>query len=104
MVKKSHNKRKLYFNYLTLENLNTYKVERERNAIVSLKEALENKNFYGPVKVDIHFLECQSYRYVFICNLKKFGISTANTILFAQYYEGCHGNRYFMWHQSPNSD
>ena len=60
-----------------------YKVEQERNAIVSLKEALEDKNFYKPVSVDIHFLECQSYQYIFICNLKC-GIPIANTILFAQ--------------------
>ena len=33
-----------------------------------------------------------------------FGIPIANTILFTQYYEGSHGNRYFMWHEYPNSD
>ena len=66
--------KKAIFQFLTLENLNTFKVERERNAIVSLKEALEDKKFYEPVSVDIHFPERQSYRYVFIRNLKKCGI------------------------------
>ena len=36
--------------------------------------------------------------------LKKCGILIANTILFAQYYEGSHGNRYFMWRENPDSD
>ena len=36
--------------------------------------------------------------------LKKCGILIANTILFAQYYEGSHGNRYFMWREKPDSD
>ena len=81
-----------------------YKVERERNATVSLKGGLEDKNFYEPVSVHIHFLERRSYRYVFIRNLKKFGIPIANTNLFAQYYEGSHGNRYFMRRENPDSD
>ena len=96
--------KKAIFQFLTLENLNTFKVERERNAIVSLKEALEDKNFYEPVRVDIHFPERRSYRYVFIRNLRKCGIPIANAILFAQYYEGSQGNRYFMWRENPNSD
>ena len=33
-----------------------------------------------------------------------FGIPIANTILFAQYYEGSHGNRYFMWREKHDSD
>ena len=66
--------KKAIFQFPTLENSNTFKVERERNAIVSLKEALEDKKFYEPVSVDIHFPERQSYRYVFIRNLKKCGI------------------------------
>ena len=49
-----------------LPTYTTYKVKRERNAIVSLKEALEDKNFYEPVSVDIYFPERRSYRYVFI--------------------------------------
>ena len=84
------------FQLPTLENLNTYKVEQERNATVSLKEALEDKNPYEPVSVDIYFPERRSYRYVFIRNLKKCGIPIANTILFAQFYEGSYGNEYFM--------
>ena len=96
--------KKAIFQFLTLENLNTFKVERERNAIVSLKEALEDKNFYEPVSVDIHFPERRSYRYVFIRNLKKCGIPIANAILFAQYYEGSQDSRYFMWRENPNSD
>ena len=60
--------KKAIFQLPTLENLNTYKVKRERNAIVSLKEALKDKNFDEPVSVDIYFLERRSYRYVFICS------------------------------------
>ena len=66
--------KKTIFQLPRLESLNTYKVERERNAIVSLKEALEDKSFYQPASVDIYFPECRSYRYVFIRNLKKCGI------------------------------
>ena len=36
--------------------------------------------------------------------LKKCGIPNANTILFAQYYEGSHGNRCFTWRENPDSD
>ena len=36
--------------------------------------------------------------------LKKCGIPIANTILFAQYYEGSHGNRCFIWRENPDSD
>ena len=60
--------KKAIFQLPILENLNTYKVKRERNAIVSLKEALKDKNFDEPVSVDIYFLERRSYRYVFICS------------------------------------
>ena len=95
--------KKAIFQLPTLENLNRY-AEQERNAIVSLKEALEDKNLYKPVSVDIHFLECQSYQYTLICNLKKCGIPIANTIILAQYYEGSHGNRYFLLHENPDSD
>ena len=66
--------KKAIFQLPRLENLNTYKVERERNAIASLKEALEDKNFYEPANVDIYFQERRSYWYVFIRNLKKCGI------------------------------
>ena len=60
-MKSNRNTRKLYSITYT-----TYKVKRERNAVVSLKEALEDKNFYEPVSVDIYFPERRSYRYVFI--------------------------------------
>ena len=53
--------KKAIFQLPRLENLNTYKVERERNAIASLKEALEDKNFYEPANVDIYFQERRSY-------------------------------------------
>ena len=96
--------KKAIFRLPTIENLNTYKVERERNAIVSLKEALKDKNFYKPVSVDIHFPERRSYRYVFIRNRKNCGIPIVNTILFAKYYEGSHGNRYFMWREKTDAD
>ena len=66
--------KKAIFQLPRLENLNTYKVERERNAIASLKEALEDKNFYEPANVDIYLTERRSDRYVFIRNLKKCGI------------------------------
>ena len=74
------------------------KVEWERNTILRLKEVLKDNNFYEPVSVDIHFPEHQNNWYVFICNLKKFGIPIANAILFAQYYEGSDGRRYLRWH------
>ena len=45
-----------------------YKVKRERNAIVSLNEALKDQNFDEQVSVDIYFPESRSYRYVFICS------------------------------------
>ena len=45
------------FQLHTLETLNKYKVGRERNSIVSLKKALEDKNFHEPVSADIHFPE-----------------------------------------------
>ena len=80
------------------------KVEWERNTILRLKEVLKDNNFYEPVSVDIHFPEHQNNWYVFICNLKKFGIPIANTILFAQYYEGSDGRRYLRWHKNPDSD
>ena len=60
--------KKAIFQLPTLENLNTYKAKRERNAIVSLNEALKDKNFDVPVSVDIYFPERRSYRYVFICS------------------------------------
>ena len=53
--------KKVIFQLPRLENLNTYKVERERNAIASLKEALEDENFYEPANVDIYFQERRSY-------------------------------------------
>ena len=36
--------------------------------------------------------------------LKKCGIPIPNTILFAQYYEGSHGNRHFIWRENLDSD
>ena len=95
--------KKAVFQLHTLETLNKYKVGRERNSIVSLKKALEDKNFHEPVSADIHFPERWGYRYVFICNIKNFGIPIANNILFAQYYERSHSSSYFMWRESPDS-
>ena len=65
--------KKALFQLPSLESFTTHKVDHERNAIKSLTEILEDKDFYEPVCVDIHFPERRSYRYVFVRNLKKFG-------------------------------
>lgn len=66
---------------LEVSNFQTYKVKRERNVIVSLRETLQNKDVYNPVSVNIHFPECCGYHYNFICNIKKSGMPIANTIV-----------------------
>ena len=104
--------KKAIFQLTTLENLNTYKVERDRNAIVSLKEALEDKNFYEPVSADIKTFTSQLVlifisRNAEVIDMFLFVIlKSVNTytILFTQYYEGSHGNRHFMWRENPDSD
>ena len=80
--------KKAIFQLPTLENLKTYKVEQERNTIVSLKEVLEDKTFTSQLVL----IFIQRYQYVFIWRLKKFGIPINNAIIFAQYYLGSHGN------------
>ena len=87
-----------------LTSLSTYKLQRERNAIEQVLTDLESKDFYEPVSVDYYFLERRSYGYLFYKNLKSFGIPLGNTILFAQYYTGSKGNKYFIWKEDPTSE
>ena len=71
-----------------LETIEKYTTQRKKTAILNLKEALKEKNFYKPISLDMHFTERASFRYVFICNLKKYGVSVQNCIIFAQYMKG----------------
>ena len=87
-----------------LETIEKYTTQRKKTAILNLKEALKEKNFYKPISLDMHFTERASFRYVFICNLKKYGVSVQNCILFAQYMKGAQGNRYFMWREDPETE
>ena len=54
--------KKAIFQLPTLENLKTYKVEQERNTIVSLKEVLEDKTFTSQLVL----IFIRRYQYVFI--------------------------------------
>ena len=52
----------------------------------------------------MHFTERASFCYIFICSLKKYGVSLQNCILFAQYMKGAQGNRYFMWREDQETE
>ena len=84
--------KKAVFSLPELETIDKYTTQREKTAILNLEEALKEKNFYEPISLDMHFTERASFRYVFICNLKKYGVSVQNCILFAQYMKGAQGN------------
>ena len=76
--------KKAVFSLPELETIDKYTTQREKTAILNLEEALKEKNFYEPISLDMHFTERAIFRYVFICNLKKYGVSVQNCILFVQ--------------------
>ena len=76
--------KKAVFSLPELETIEKYTTQREKTAILNLEEALKEKNFYEPISLDMHFTERAIFRYVFICNLKKYGVSVQNCILFVQ--------------------
>ena len=96
--------KKAVFSLPELETIDKYTTQREKTAILNLEEALKEKNFYEPISLDMHFTERASFRYVFICNLKKYGVSVQNCILFAQYMKGTQGNRYFTWREDRETE
>ena len=95
---------KAFFELPHLSSVSTYKVNRERDAVESLVEALQTKDFYKPVSVDLHFVERHSYRYSFFKHLKEFGFPIENVLLFAQYYKGAVGNKHFVWREDLTLD
>ena len=72
------------FELPTVNNLEVYKIKREHEALDSLIECLENKDFYEPISVDYHFTERRSYYHAFYKHLKEQGIAIKNVMLFAQ--------------------
>ena len=72
-----------------------YKIKREHEALESLIERLEKKDFYEPISVDYHFTERRSYCHAFCKHLKEQGITIESVIFFAQYYRGASGNILF---------
>ena len=63
-----------------------YTTHREKNACEMIQEHLKQKDFYDPICINECFPENRQLRYSFINHLKKNGIFTKNTILFAQHY------------------
>ena len=84
-------------------SLTVYKTKQEHDALELLSERLENKDFYEPISIDFYLYEWRSYRHVFYKNLEEHGMTIDNVILFAQYYKGAMGNKYFVWHEDPTS-
>ena len=91
------------FELPTVNNLEVYKIKQEHEALESLIDCLEKKDFYEPISVDYHFTERRSYRRAFYKHLKEQGITIENVMLFAQYYRGASGNKYFVWREDPKS-
>ena len=74
------------------------------NCNFKLGGSAQRKKFYEPISLDMHFTERASFCYVFICSLKKYGVSLQNCILFAQYMKGAQGNKYFMWCEDQETE
>ena len=91
------------FELPTVNNLEVYKIKREHEALESLIERLEKKDFYEPISVDYHFTERRSCRHAFYKHLKEQGITIESVMLFAQYYRGASGNKSFVWREDPRS-
>ena len=53
--------------YSALQNL---KIQREKNAIETIMEIVNNSDFYVSVRIDNHFHEKCAYRYTFYKRLK----------------------------------
>ena len=71
-------------------------------AKVSLREALQDKDFYDPISVGIDFPEHHGYHCNFIC---KVNLECQLPIQFClPNLWGSHGNIYFMWHEDQTSD
>ena len=81
-----------------------YSIQREKNAVETIKELLQTKDFYEPISVNKCFLIARHLCYTFVKKLKENGISIKNTILFVQHYAGAKGNVYFIWKKESISD
>ena len=84
-------------------NCQTEKTKQKCDALELLLGRLENKDFYELISVDFHFVKRRLYHHVFYKNLKEHGTTINNNILFAQYYKGAMGNKYFVWPKDPTS-
>ena len=82
----------------------TYSIQREKDAVETIKELYQTKDFYEPISVNECFPTARHLRYTFAKKIKENGISIENTILFAQYYAGAKANVYFIWKEDNISD
>ena len=79
-------------------------IQKEKNAVDTIKELLQTKDFYESISVNKFFPTTRHLRYTFVKKLKENGISIENTILFAQHYAGAKGSVYFIWKEGSTSD